>query len=298
MGTLCSMQQRRRSILRRRDCSARREPPIRCAHISHAPLEGRPAPPGNLGEAQMLEGEPHSAQARFTLAPGLANGRAQAAPSPCGPERDLVVGAAGDDLEQLSRRVRLAAKATIFEEGAAADAVWSLVSGTALLSKLLPDGRRQVVSIAVPGDFLGLAMEPTYSFTAIALTPVTLRRFDRSRFAELLDHTPQLTRLIFATYSHELNLAQDHMLLLGRRSAEEKVAAFLLSLRARWAPLRGLSARVDLPMTRQDIGDYLGLTLETVSRTMTKLAQQKIIAVIPDGVRILDAERLSRSASL
>ena len=88
------------------------------------------------------------------------------------------------------------------------------------------------------------------------------------------------------------------MLLLGRRSAQEKVAAFLLSLRARYASAQGLSARIDLPMTRQDIGDYLGLTLETVSRSMTKLAQRKIIAVIPDGVRILDMDRLKAVAGL
>jgi len=202
------------------------------------------------------------------------------------------------ELAEMSRQVRFAAKVTVFAEGARADAVWSLVSGSVLLSKLLHDGRRQVVGIAVPGDFLGLPMQSTNGFTATTLTSASLSRFDRVRFTDLLNRAPGLMRQVFENFSHELALAQDHMLLLGRRSAEEKVAAFLLSLRDRWAPMQGLTARVDLPMTRQDIGDYLGLTLETVSRTMTKLAQRKIIAVIPDGVRILDADRLAQVASV
>ena len=203
-----------------------------------------------------------------------------------------------EELADISRRTQLDAKSTLFLECTRADAVWSLVSGAVLLSKLLPDGRRQVLGIALPGDFLGLSMERSSSFTATTLTPVSICRFERSRFADLLNRAPRLMQWVFMTFSRELALAQDHMLLLGRRSAEEKVAAFLLGLRARWAPMHGLSPRVDLPMTRQDIGDYLGLTLETVSRTMTKLAQRRVIAIIPDGVRILDVDQLSATANL
>ncbi len=202
------------------------------------------------------------------------------------------------ELGNISRRVRLEAKATVFEEGAPADAVWNVISGAVLLSKLLQDGRRQVVGIAVAGDFLGLSMHASNKFTASALTAVTLCRCDQARFAALLETAPQLMQQVFATCSNELSLAQEHMLLLGRRSAQEKVAAFLLSLRARWAPVHGLSARVDIPMTRQDIGDYLGLTLETVSRSMTKLAHRKVIAIIPDGVRILDMDKLRAVAGV
>ena len=235
----------------------------------------------------MLDLQPH---ASFTRPMGHLPGAA----------RDMPVGEAQVELElaDMSRQVRLEAKATVFAEGARAEAVWSLLSGSVLLSKLLHDGRRQVVGIAVPGDFLGLPMQVANGFTATTLTQANLCRFDRARFTDLLHRAPGLMRQVFENFSNELALAQEHMLLLGRRSAEEKVAAFLLSLRDRCAPMQGLTARVDLPMTRQDIGDYLGLTLETVSRTMTKLAQRKIIAVIPDGVRILDADRLTRAASL
>ena len=106
-------------------------------------------------------------------------------------------------------------------------------SGSVLLSKLLHDGRRQVVGIAVPGDFLGLPLQSANGFTATTLTPANLQRFDRIRFTDLLNRAPGLMRQVFENFSHELTLAQEHMLLLGRRSAEEKVAAFLLSLRDR-----------------------------------------------------------------
>ena len=232
------------------------------------------------------------------LEPRAASARALNLPSEIARKIGLEDALVELELADISRHVRLDAKATVFAEGGRAEAVWTLVSGSIMLSKLLHDGRRQVVGIVVPGDFLGLPMHAANGFTATTLTPTTLYRFDRARFTDLLNRNPGLMRQVFETFSHELALAQDHMLLLGRRSAEEKVAAFLLSLRDRWAPLQGLTSRVDLPMTRQDIGDYLGLTLETVSRTMTKLAQRKIIAVIPDGVRILDPERLARAASL
>ena len=232
------------------------------------------------------------------LEPRAASARALNLPSEIARKIGLEDALVELELADISRHVRLDAKATVFAEGGRAEAVWTLVSGSIMLSKLLHDGRRQVVGIVVPGDFLGLPMHAANGFTATTLTPTTLYRFDRARFTDLLNRNPGLMRQVFETFSHELALAQDHMLLLGRRSAEEKVAGFLLTLRARWAPLQGLTSRVDLPMTRQDIGDYLGLTLETVSRTMTKLAQRKIIAVIPDGVRILDPERLARAASL
>jgi CRP/FNR family transcriptional regulator len=84
------------------------------------------------------------------------------------------------------------------------------------------------------------------------------------------------------------------MLLLGRRSAEEKVVAFLLNLQARYSRIGAASATVPLPMSRQDIADYLGLTIETVSRTLTRLAREKLLVIVPDGVRLLGKERLDQ----
>jgi CRP/FNR family transcriptional regulator len=87
------------------------------------------------------------------------------------------------------------------------------------------------------------------------------------------------------------------MVILGRRTAEEKIAAFLIGMRNRWAKVNGASVHVPLPMTRQDIGDFLGLTVETVSRMLTRLARDKAIVIVPDGVRLLDVDRMERLAA-
>jgi CRP/FNR family transcriptional regulator len=98
--------------------------------------------------------------------------------------------------------------------------------------------------------------------------------------------------------SRELTLAQDQMVVLGRRTAEEKIASFLIGMRDRYARIRGASVHVPLPMTRLDIGDFLGLTVETVSRMMTRLAREKAIVIVPDGVRLLDVARLELLAEM
>ena len=99
----------------------------------------------------------------------------------------------------------------------------------------------------------------------------------------------------FAT--HELTLAHEQMMLLGRRTAEEKLICFLLDMQQRWARLGKPSVTVPLPMTRQDIADFLGLTIETVSRTFTRLAKEKTILIVPGGVRVMNPERMSAVAA-
>lgn len=122
-------------------------------------------------------------------------------------------------------------------------------------------------------------------------------RFSRPAFLSYVDGKPHLLRRMHEFAGHELSLAQDQMLLLGRRNADEKVAAFLLNLQARYARIGQKSVTVPLPMSRQDIADYLGLTIETVSRTLTKLAKEKALVVVPDGVRLLSMERLDALAA-
>ena len=178
----------------------------------------------------------------------------------------------------------------------AADAVYNITQGTVRLYKLLPDGRRQIVGFLLPGDFLGLALSDQYPFSADAVEPVTACRFARGAFSALLDEKPHLLRRLHEAATHELSLAQDHMVLLGRRTAGEKVAAFLLGLRERWRRLGGSLVTIPLPMTRQDIADYLGLTLETVSRTISKFARSRMLIVVPDGVRLLDPARIEALA--
>ncbi|MBR1219374.1 helix-turn-helix domain-containing protein [Bradyrhizobium sp. U87765 SZCCT0131] len=197
-------------------------------------------------------------------------------------------------LEQLSHAATFAAKAMLFEQGAVAGNLFNVTEGVVRLYKSLPDGRRQIVGFALAGDFLGLALMDRYGVTAEAVTPVKACRFARSAFVHYIDDKPHLLRRLHEFAGHELSLAQDQMLLLGRRSAEEKIAAFLLNLQARYARIGSSSVTIPLPMSRQDIADYLGLTIETVSRTLTKLSRDKTILIVPDGVRLLNIERLDK----
>jgi CRP/FNR family transcriptional regulator len=200
------------------------------------------------------------------------------------------------DLHRLSHPLACTARETLFEQGEPTNAVFNIISGSARLYKLLPDGRRQIVGFALPGDFLGLSMADRNAFSADALTPLTACKFHRQAFSDFLDSKPHLLRRLHGMVSHELSLAQDQMVILGRRTGEEKVAAFLIGLRKRWARLSTVSVTIPLPMPRQDIADFLGLTLETVSRMFARLARENVILIVPDGVRLLDVARIEALA--
>jgi CRP/FNR family transcriptional regulator len=202
------------------------------------------------------------------------------------------------ELDKMAQSLAFGAKETLFEQGEASGWVYNLTAGSVRLYKLLPDGRRQVVGFALPGDFLGLSMSERNMFSADALTPTAACRFSRQEYSDFLDAKPHLLRRLHSMASHELTLAQDQMVILGRRTAEERIAAFLIGLRNRWMRISGNQVHIPLPMTRQDIGDFLGLTVETVSRMMTRLAREKAIVIVPDGVRLLDVARLERLAEV
>lgn len=200
-------------------------------------------------------------------------------------------------IESLVDHVHFAEKETITLQGDPADSVYIVTEGTIRLYKLLADGRRQIVGFLMAGDFMGLALSDRHAFSADAIEPVVACRFARQGFAALVDAKPHLLRRLHEAATHELALAQEHMLLLGRRTADEKVAAFLLSLRDRLERLGNGSPTIPLPMTRSDIADHLGLTLETVSRTITKLARARMVLVVPGGIRLLDPGRLETLAA-
>lgn len=207
-------------------------------------------------------------------------------------------GSGDDDLiGHLSRRVIYQGRSSLMEEGGLTQHAFNVISGTVMLSKALPDGRRQVLGFAVAGDFLGLTMRDTNAMTAVALGPVEVCRLQRSHLRDLARHSPKFMAHLHDMMASELENAHDHMMLLGRRGVEEKIACFLLSLRQRVGRQQTLSPRVDLPMTRLDIADYLGVTLETVSRTLSKMARNRLLVIVPDGVRLLDIDTLERMAS-
>jgi len=195
------------------------------------------------------------------------------------------------ELERLSQRVHLSARAPLFSEGDHSDAAYNVCEGTVRLSKLLPDGRRQIVGFALPGDFIGIAPGGFYGFSADAIGPVMVCWLLKEPFARFVAGKPRMLQRMNDFARQELLLAQDHMVSLGRRSAEEKVAAFLVGWRNRLQRISRATKTVYLPMSRQDIADYLGLTIETVSRTLTKLERDGVIIIVPGGVRLMDTGR-------
>jgi CRP/FNR family transcriptional regulator len=197
------------------------------------------------------------------------------------------------------RTISIGAHTTLFEEGQPSQHLFNVTSGTVKTYKLLPDGRRQITGFAFAGDFLGMTVEDDYVTSAETVTPASLCRFDRARLLKLVDEMPHMEKHIAATLAHELVAAQEQMLLLGRKTAQERIATFLLTLLHRREALRcpGRAAEREstlaLPMSRSDIGDYLGLTIETVSRTFSQLRRQGVIRLADvSHAEILDRNRL------
>lgn len=201
------------------------------------------------------------------------------------------------ELDHLGRHVHFDSGETVFAQEEMTTSFYNLLDGVMRLYKLLPDGRRQIVGFALPGDFLGMTPSARHNFSADAIGPVTICRFSRASFGRFVEDKPHLLRRINELAVVELSQARDHMVLLGRRSAEEKVATFLISWRDRLTRLSGPTKTVSLPMSRQDIADYLGLTIETVSRTFTKLERDGVIEILPGGVCLLDPARAEALAA-
>jgi CRP/FNR family transcriptional regulator len=201
------------------------------------------------------------------------------------------------EFERIARHVRLTPNEALFSAGQAATCVHNITVGVARLYKLLPDGRRQVIGFALPGDFLGAMPSDRHGFSADAIDAVSVCRFPADAFAHFIERRPHFLLRINEFAAHELMLAQEQMLLLGRRTAEEKVAAFLIGWRARLAHIGDERQTITLPMSRQDIADYLGLTIETVSRTLTRFEREKMLIIVTGGVRLLDANRAEAMAA-
>ncbi|WOH69871.1 Crp/Fnr family transcriptional regulator [Bradyrhizobium sp. BWA-3-5] len=199
--------------------------------------------------------------------------------------------------ERIARHLHLAPNEALFMAGELAHSVHSLTSGVARLYKLLPDGRRQVIGFALPGDFLGTAPSDRYTFSADAIDAVTACRLPKEAFSHFIEQRPHFLLRINEFSARELMLAQEQMLLLGRRTAEEKVASFLVGWRERLAQIGDVRQTIALPMSRQDIADYLGLTIETVSRTLTRFEREKMLIIVTGGVRLLDADRAAAMAA-
>ena len=172
-----------------------------------------------------------------------------------------------------------AAREDLFLEGDEQSHILEVVEGVICAYRLLPDGHRHVVSFYFPGDLIGYCCPSVHTFSAQALTRVRVRRIPRSSINHLIETRPQFARRLLKLAADELTMTREHMLCLAAKSAEARMAVFLLALARRNREAGGDPARIELPMTRVDIGDYLGLTIETVSRTLSKLKRNGIIAL-------------------
>lgn len=196
-------------------------------------------------------------------------------------------------IERLGKILSLRRDQTLFVEGDAVTASFKVMTGAVRSCRLLADGRRHISEFFLPGDFIALDADETHRFTAEAVTDTTLVRYPRAAIDQSASREPRFVRQLFDLTCHRLWAAQQHMLMLGRKTAAERIASFLLEMAARSED----SDHVSLPMTRSDIADHLGLTTETVSRAFTQLRAQGFIELNgPSSVVVRDSEGLEALA--
>ncbi|MGE6739483.1 helix-turn-helix domain-containing protein [Allorhizobium pseudoryzae] len=184
----------------------------------------------------------------------------------------------------------------LFWQGDKAQHIFEVTEGVLRIFKIIADGRRVITGFLYAGDMVGVSLKDVYLYSAEAVTPVKVRRVTKRAFQEAIEHSPELRPQLFSLICDEMAAAQDQMVLLSRKSAEERVASFLMLIARRMYGERQMGRKVDLPMSRQDMADYLGLTIETVSRTITKLVSRGVIT--PNGRHAFDIAKPGKLLAL
>ncbi len=201
------------------------------------------------------------------------------------------------DLSASSRPLDLLSATPVVMEGEEAEAVFTVMSGMLKLYKTLPDGRQQITGFATAGDVIGLAVGQGYAYTAETVTASTVCRMPRAALRRMMERHPAVQGRLLAMTSVELSAAQDQILLLGCKTAVERVSSFLLALSRRSRPLPDGTPSVFLPMPKVDIGAYLGLRPETLSRVLRKLEEAGAITRLTnDRIRIENPAALEAAA--
>ncbi|MBL8629943.1 MAG: Crp/Fnr family transcriptional regulator [Rhodospirillaceae bacterium] len=193
-----------------------------------------------------------------------------------------------DELAKLSGLARCESFSSgdvLFHEGDPATTVYNITDGAVRLSTMLKNGRRQVIGFLFSGDFIGFSDRDAYPWTAEAVRGAKVCRFTRPDLAKAAKELPKIEHRLLEMASADLSAAQDHITMLGQGSAAEKLSAFLLMLSRKAADRGGTANPVHLPMTREDIADYLGLAFETVSRCFARLEGAGLISV--ESLRII-----------
>ena len=205
----------------------------------------------------------------------------------------------GEPVQQKAQPIRInlnefsyKKSAEIFGEKEPADYVYQVVTGAVRSYKLLSDGRRQIGAFHLAGDIFGLEIGTDHRFTAEAIIDTTVRLMKRRSLELVAESDAKVARNLLSMTTSNLRHAEDHMLLLGRKTSLERVAAFLIEMDKRLTATGVLA----LPMCRRDIADYLGLTLETVSRALSRLHGLGVLGFIGNNQRqivLLDREKLA-----
>jgi CRP/FNR family nitrogen fixation transcriptional regulator len=186
-----------------------------------------------------------------------------------------------DAFRLIGAPMRFDRDSEIYGEDEPVEYFYQVISGAARTYKVLSDGRRQIGAFYLPGDVFGLEAGTMHRFSAEAIGAATIRVAGRAAITGMASRDVELAAELWTLTAERLEHAEEHMLLLGRKTAEERVASFLLEMAGR---VDGGSV-IQLPMSRQDIADYLGLTIETVSRTFTQL-ESKAAIELPSSRRV------------
>jgi CRP/FNR family transcriptional regulator, anaerobic regulatory protein len=169
---------------------------------------------------------------------------------------------------------------SLFFEGDDARHVFELTEGALRIFRIISDGRRVITGFVYGGDLIGVSLKGNYLYGAEAIVPTKVRRLTRRAFEAAVTESDELRMQVFERVCDEMAAAQDQMVLLSCKNAEERLCTFLIKHARRASGTGVAQALVQLPMTRQDMADYLGLTIETVSRTITKLAGKGVLGCV------------------
>lgn len=183
------------------------------------------------------------------------------------------------ELNKHSSRRRVEAGNEVIGQGEQVATYSNILKGVVKLSKMMADGRQQIVGLQFAPDFLGRPHQYESTITAEAATETEICTFPRALIDRIVSEVPDFERLLHAQSLKELDEARDWMLTLGRKTAQEKVASFLYLIATHIDPENSQVRTFDLPLSRADIADFLGLTIETVSRQMTKLRKEGIVVI-------------------
>ncbi len=219
-----------------------------------------------------------------------ANMRSVTRALPPGAPRDAL-----DLLEQFGTTLTVQRDREIHAQGDDANCCYRILSGCVRMVKLMEDGRRQIGEFLMAGDVFGFDALDTYDFAAEAVSDVVLRRYPRRMVDALAESSMPLARRLRDMTSVSLRMAHTRLVLLGRKTASERIASFLLEMADRLP--QGRPAVLDLPMSRTDMADHLGLTIETVCRVLAHLRRDGTIAIDRGAITVRDDQALQEMAS-